>query len=185
MSRKIGIICSIIISIIAYLMNNVFIDLEINIGANTLALIFGAISANLVPNIEKGGKWMIKIIMPLAIILLDFALNLTSFLKSDIGYLGLIVVIITAIIWNTFLIMYRKKHSIIGKDERIKKISQMAGSNTFVIFLFGFLIVGLMNVFYPLERTISAHTLASILGGIGLAMIFCNAVFYIYYKRKY
>ena len=104
MSGKIGIICSIIISIIAYLMNNVFIDLEINIGASTLALIFGAISANLVPNIEKGGKWMIKIIMPLAIILLGFALNLTSFLKSDIGYLGLIVVMITAI--TSFMTCY-------------------------------------------------------------------------------
>lgn len=104
MSRKIGIICSIIISIIAYLMNNVFIDLDINIGASTLALIFGALSANLVPNIEKGGKWMIKIIMPLAIILLGFALNLTSFLKSDIGYLGLIVVIVTAI--TSFMTCY-------------------------------------------------------------------------------
>ena len=104
MSRKIGIICSIIISIIAYLMNNVFIDLDINIGASTLALIFGALSANLVPNIEKGGKWMIKIIMPLAIILLGFALNLTLFLKSDIGYLGLIVVIITAI--TSFMTCY-------------------------------------------------------------------------------
>ena len=104
MSRKIGIICSIIISIIAYLMNNVFIDLDINIGASTLALILGALSANLVPNIEKGGKWMIKIIMPLAIILLGFALNLTSFLKSDIGYLGLIVVIITAI--TSFMTCY-------------------------------------------------------------------------------
>ena len=104
MSREIGIICSIIISILAYLMNNVFIDLDINIGASTLALIFGALSANLVPNIEKGGKWMIKIIMPLAIILLGFALNLTSFLKSDIGYLGLIVVIITAI--TSFMTCY-------------------------------------------------------------------------------
>ena len=104
MSRKIGIICSIIISIIAYLMNNIFIDLDINIGSSTLAMIFGALSANLVPNIEKGGKWMIKIIMPLAIILLGFALNLTSFLESDIGYLGLIVVIITAI--TSFMTCY-------------------------------------------------------------------------------
>ena len=104
MSRKIGIICSIIISIIAYSMNNVFIDLDIKIGASTLALILGALSANLVPNIEKGGKWMIKIMMPLAIILLGFALNLTSFFGSDIGYLGLIVVIITAI--TSFMACY-------------------------------------------------------------------------------
>jgi uncharacterized integral membrane protein (TIGR00698 family) len=47
---------------------------------------------------------MIKIIMPLAIILLGFALNLTSFLKSDIGYLGLIVVIVTAI--TSFMTCY-------------------------------------------------------------------------------
>ena len=104
MSRKIGIICSIIISIIAYTMNDVFIDLDIKIGASTLALILGALSANLVPNIEKGGKWMIKIMMPLAIILLGFALNLTSFFGSDIGYLGLIVVIITAI--TSFMACY-------------------------------------------------------------------------------
>ena len=104
MSKKIGIICSIIISIIAYSMNDVFIDLDIKIGASTLALILGALSANLVPNIEKGGKWMIKIMMPLAIILLGFALNLTSFFGSDIGYLGLIVVIITAI--TSFMACY-------------------------------------------------------------------------------
>ena len=104
MSRKIGIICSIIISIIAYTMNDVFIDLDIKIGASTLALILGALSANLVPNIEKGGKWMIKIMMPLAIILLGFALNLTSFFGSNIGYLGLIVVIITAI--TSFMACY-------------------------------------------------------------------------------
>ena len=104
MSRKIGIICSVIISIIAYSMNDVFIDLDIKIGASTLALILGALSANLVPNIEKGGKWMIKIMMPLAIILLGFALNLTSFFGSDIGYLGLIVVIITAI--TSFMACY-------------------------------------------------------------------------------
>ena len=127
---------------------------------------------------EKKYKWYTFLGMIIVVIGINIAIQLSSVL---IG----IITIIAAIIWNTFLIMYRKKHSIIGKDERIKRISQMAGSNTFVIFLFGFLIVGLLNVFYPLEKTISAHTLASILGGIGLAMIFCNAMFYIYYKRKY
>jgi len=82
-------------------------------------------------------------------------------------------------------LIYRKKHDIIGKDERLKRISQMAAGTTFVIFVFGFLLVGLLNVFYPLENTISGHALASILSGIGLVMLFCNAVFYIYYKRKY
>ncbi len=127
---------------------------------------------------EKKYKWYTLLGMIIAVIGINIAIQLSSVL---IG----IITIIAAIIWNTFLIMYRKKHGIVGKDERLKRISQMAGSNTFVIFLFGFLIVGLINVFYPLEKTVSAHTLASILGGIGLAMIFCNAMFYIYYKRKY
>ena len=127
---------------------------------------------------EKKYKWYTLLGMIIAVIGINIAIQLSSVL---IG----IITIIAAIIWNAFLIMYRKKHGIVGKDERLKRISQMAGSNTFVIFLIGFLIIGLINVFYPLEKTISAHTLASILGGIGLAMIFCNAMFYIYYKRKY
>ncbi|MEL4304421.1 DUF2178 domain-containing protein [Methanococcoides cohabitans] len=93
--------------------------------------------------------------------------------------------IIAAIVWMVLLVSYRKKHDLVGKDERLKRISQMASSTTFAIFVFGFLFIGLLNVFYPLEKTITAHGLASILSGIGLAMLFCNAVFYMYYKRRY
>ena len=104
MDRKFGIFCAIIISLLAYLTNIFFNDLDINIGASTLALIMGAILANFTSNAEKGGKWMIKIIMPIAIILLGFGLELTSLLKSEIGPLGLFVVIITAV--TSFMACY-------------------------------------------------------------------------------
>ena len=104
MDRKFGIFCAIIISLLAYLTNIFFNDLDINIGASTLALIMGAILANFTSNAEKGGTWMIKIIMPIAIILLGFGLELTSLLKSEIGPLGLFVVIITAV--TSFMACY-------------------------------------------------------------------------------
>ena len=104
MDRKFGIFCAIIISLLAYLTNIFFNDLDINIGASTLALIMGAILANFSSNTEKGGKWMIKVIMPIAIILLGFGLELTSLLKSEIGPLGLFVVIITAL--TSFMACY-------------------------------------------------------------------------------
>ena len=104
MDRKFGIFCAIIISLLAYLTNIFFNDLDINIGASTLALIMGAILANFTSNTEKGGKWMIKVIMPIAIILLGFGLELTSLLKSEIGPLGLFVVIITAV--TSFMACY-------------------------------------------------------------------------------
>ena len=104
MDRKFGIICAIIISLLAFLTNIFFNDLDINIGASTLALIMGAILANFTSNAEKGGTWMIKIIMPIAIILLGFGLELTSLLKSEIGPLGLFVVIITAV--TSFMACY-------------------------------------------------------------------------------
>ena len=81
MERNFGIFCALIISILAYTGNMFFNDFSINIGASTLALILGAILANFTPNLEKGGKWMIKLVMPIAIILLGFGLHLTSFLS--------------------------------------------------------------------------------------------------------
>jgi len=104
MEKNFGIFCALIISILAYVTNIFFNSFSINIGASTLALILGAILANFTPNVEKGGKWMIKLVMPIAIILLGFGLNLTSFFKPEIGYLGLFVVLITAI--SSFMICY-------------------------------------------------------------------------------
>ena len=104
MEKNFGIFCALIISILAYTGNMFFNDFSINIGASTLALILGSILANFTPNVEKGGKWMIKLVMPIAIILLGFGLHLTSFFKPEIGYLGLFVVLITAI--TSFMICY-------------------------------------------------------------------------------
>lgn len=100
-----------------------------------------------------------------------------------------IITIIIAIMLCIFLWIYRKKHDVMDKDERQERISQMAGHTTFVIFFFGLLLTGSTKIFYPLEKIISepisAQTLSLILLGIGLAMLFCYAVFYLYYKRKY
>ena len=97
MNRDIGIICALAISLIAYITNIVLNYVNINVGASTLSLVLGATLAMFTPNLEKGGKWMIKLVMPVAIILLGFGLDLNSFFKPEIGYLGIIVVLITAI----------------------------------------------------------------------------------------
>ncbi|MBA7660289.1 hypothetical protein ES703_68291 [subsurface metagenome] len=103
-----------------------------------------------------------------------------------------IVTGIIAIMLCIFLWIYRKKHDvcdIMNKDERQKNIRQMAGHTTFVIFFFGLLLIPAIKLFYPLEKIISepisAQTLSLILSGIGMAMLFCFAVVYIYYKSKY
>jgi len=96
MNKNIGIISSIIIGSLAYIINNQFVNLGVGIGASTLALIFGALYANLTTNVEEGGKWMIKLVMPMAIILLGFGLNIRSFFEPEIGHLGLFVMLITA-----------------------------------------------------------------------------------------
>ena len=96
MNKNIGIISSIIIGSLAYIINNQFVNLGVGIGASTLALIFGALFANLTTKVEEGGKWMIKLVMPMAIILLGFGLNIRSFFEPEIGHLGLFVMLITA-----------------------------------------------------------------------------------------
>jgi len=104
MDRNLGIISALVIGLISYIINMFFNNFDINIGASTLALILGAILANFTPNVENGGKWMIGLVMPIAIILLGFGLDLTSFFKPEIGYLGMFVVLITAI--TSFMICY-------------------------------------------------------------------------------
>ena len=123
-----------------------------------------------------------KMFTILGLIIVTIGINIALQLKNiSIA----IITMVMAAIGVVVLLNYRKKHKIIEKDERAKRISQMAGNSTFVLFYFGFLLIGTINVFYPLEKTMSAHTLASIIGGIGLAMIFCFLIFYSYYKQKY
>jgi uncharacterized integral membrane protein (TIGR00698 family) len=107
MEEKNGIILAFLIGILAYF-TNIFLSSDwiggINIGASTLALIFGSIAAFNFSNIEKGGKWMINKIMPIVIILLGFGLDLTLFLDPKIGLIGLSAAITTAI--TSFTICY-------------------------------------------------------------------------------
>jgi uncharacterized integral membrane protein (TIGR00698 family) len=104
MSKNIGISIAIIIAIIAYFTNMVLSSQEISIGSSTLALILGSIIAYYIPNTENGGRWMISMIMPIAIILLGFGLNLSTFFVPEIGLVGFAAAFITAI--TSFMICY-------------------------------------------------------------------------------
>ena len=97
MSKNIGITYAVIISIIAYLANRFLSDLGINLGPSTLALILGSIIAYYIPNTEDGGRWMISIVMPIAIVLLGFGLNLSTFFEPDVGLVGFAAAFVTAI----------------------------------------------------------------------------------------
>ena len=133
-------------------------------------------------NNEKKYKWHVL----LGAIIVAIGSVTAISLKNNLIW---IITGIVAIIWTVFLLIYRKKHDVKGKDEREKKISQMAGNTTFVIFFFGLLLTGMIKLFYPVEKIISepisAHTLTLILSGIGMAMLYCFLIFYLYYKRKY
>lgn len=97
MNKNIGIICAVIISIIAYPTNIFLSNLGINLGPSTLALILGSIIAYYIPNTEDGGRWMISIVMPIAIVLLGFGLNLSTFFEPDVGLVGFAAAFVTAI----------------------------------------------------------------------------------------
>ena len=60
-------------------------------GASTLALVLGAFAAIWVSDVEPGGKWMTTQVMPIAIVLLGFGLDLDLFLDPDVGVIGLSV----------------------------------------------------------------------------------------------
>lgn len=96
MSKSIGVIIAVIISIIAYLMNIFLSSLGINIGPSTLALILGSIIAYYIPNTDEGGKWMISMVLPIAIILLGFGLNLSIFFEPEVGLVGFATAFVTA-----------------------------------------------------------------------------------------
>ena len=66
-------------------------------GASTLALVLGAFAAIWVSDVEPGGKWMTTQVMPIAIILLGFGLDLDLFLDPDVGVIGLSVAVGAAV----------------------------------------------------------------------------------------
>lgn len=104
MSKNIGITTAILISIVAYLVNLFLSNWNFSLGSSTLALILGCIIAYYIPNTEEGGKWMIRMIMPVAIILLGFGLNLTTFFVPEIGLIGFFTIFSTAL--TSFIICY-------------------------------------------------------------------------------
>ena len=66
-------------------------------GASTLALVLGAFAAIWVSDVEPGGKWMTTQVMPIAIVLLGFGLDLDLFLDPDVGVIGLSVAVGAAV----------------------------------------------------------------------------------------
>ena len=62
-----------------------------SLGASTIALILGAIVASGFADVEPGGIWMTKHVMPVAIILVGFGLNLAMITHPDVGPIALSV----------------------------------------------------------------------------------------------
>lgn len=62
-----------------------------SLGASTIALILGAIVASGFADVESGGIWMTKHVMPVAIILVGFGLNLAMITHPDVGPIALSV----------------------------------------------------------------------------------------------
>ena len=62
-----------------------------SLGASTIALILGAIVATGFADVEPGGIWMTKHVMPVAIILVGFGLNLAMITHPDVGPIALSV----------------------------------------------------------------------------------------------
>ena len=93
-----GIIAALIIGLIAFAIDYSLGDQGLfTPGASTLALVFGAFAAIWVTEVEPGGKWMTTQVMPVAIILLGFGLDLDLFLDPDVGVIGLSVAVGAAV----------------------------------------------------------------------------------------
>ncbi len=93
-----GIIAALAIGAIAFAIDYLLDEQELfTPGASTLALIFGALLATWVSDVEPGGKWMTTQVMPIAIILLGFGLDLHLFFDPDVGLIGISVAIAAAV----------------------------------------------------------------------------------------
>lgn len=87
---KQGVTIAFAVGIAAYVLNLLLDQQEVfSPGASSMALVLGAIVAMFATSIESGGKWLIKQILPAAIILLGFGLNLTLFTSENIGLVGI------------------------------------------------------------------------------------------------
>ena len=92
MAVKRGVVTALAIGVLAFFADD-FLQGQgwFSIGASTIALILGAIVATGFADVEPGGIWMTKHVMPVAIILIGFGLNLAIITHSDVGSIALSV----------------------------------------------------------------------------------------------
>jgi len=89
-----GIIAALAIGVVAFAIDYSLVEQALfSPGASTLALVLGSLAAIWVSDVESGGKWMTTQVMPIAIVLLGFGLNLDLFLDPDVGVIGLSVAV--------------------------------------------------------------------------------------------
>lgn len=93
-----GIIAALAIGVVAFAIDYSLAEQALfSPGASTLALVLGAFAAIWVSDVEPGGKWMTTQVMPIAIVLLGFGLDLDLFLDPDVGVIGLSVAVGAAV----------------------------------------------------------------------------------------
>jgi len=98
MGNSKGIVAAVLIGLTAYGLNQLMGAMGwFQLGSSTLAFVLGALAAQLFHGLDKGGRWMTKKLMPYAIIMLGFGLNLTLFLKPEVGLRGITVALASAL----------------------------------------------------------------------------------------
>lgn len=98
MDKNRGIIVAILLGIVAYVLHHILISEQLfSPGASTIALVLGAICAIWVTEIEEGGRWLTSAVMPIAIILLGFGLDLAMFADPKVGLSGLLTAFAAAL----------------------------------------------------------------------------------------
>jgi len=68
-----------------------------SLGASMTAFVLGAICAHFSGRLVFGGRWLTKKVMPVAIVLLGFGLNLTLFFQPEVGLVGLLSAVAAAV----------------------------------------------------------------------------------------
>lgn len=98
MGNSRGIVAAVLIGSMAYGLNHLMGSLGwFQLGSSTLAFVLGATCAQIFQGLDKGGRWMTKKLMPFAIIMLGFGLDLTLFLQPEVGYRGISVALASAV----------------------------------------------------------------------------------------
>jgi uncharacterized integral membrane protein (TIGR00698 family) len=97
MNNARGIVAALLLGLAAYWTNHQLDTMGwFRPGSSTLAFVFGVVFAQVAQGLQSGGRWMTKKLMPYAIILLGFGLNLTQFLQPEVGLRGITVALTSA-----------------------------------------------------------------------------------------